>query len=554
MNVVAGLSVLVLVFLLGKAGGTERNSGYCIGNACFTLFRDPSTFTSAQSLCRDQNSHLMTVRTSVSNDVLSVLLGNLTGSFWIGLHRLSGCPDPSEELRGFQWVTKDTESDFTNWLPGTDDSCSAARCVSVSREENFKWSQTPCNQPAEGFLCENSFTDPCANLLYEPNESVLYWTPYGFEVEDIQSSTLPPGSIATRFPSKTKYICATEKWLQAPWSCEINEGGCEYKCAVDPNNTHICYCPPGKTVNPDNKISCQASGTDDPCAALQCDQTCIELGGRFQCGCDHGLQLAADGRTCRDFDECADKRQCPEENFTCMNTPLGYTCVCETGYKLTRGACLDWNECVLAPCEHECTNTPGSYMCSCFEGYKVDEKDPNKCKQYCGKEECPAECDPNDRFQCFCPEGYVSEERGDSTFCIDINECDHFYCDQECQNTYGGFVCSCKPGYKLVDQMKCVETGDEVTDSLPMSSTQSIPTSPTYPHPDPTRRPSAVTAGGLVGIIVCTVFLIVLAVFAAHLVLLRRGKEESAAGALKGGEEDTHGLQRLSDSHRDKVV
>uniref|UniRef100_A0A3B3VP20 Thrombomodulin-like n=1 Tax=Poecilia latipinna TaxID=48699 RepID=A0A3B3VP20_9TELE len=484
----------------GRAAGAERTSGYCIVNACFTLFRDPSTFSSAQQLCRDQNSHLMTVRTSVSSDVLTVLLGNLTGSFWIGLHRLSGCPDPSEALRGFQWVTKDTESDFVNWEPDSDDSCAAARCVSVNGDENFKWRQTPCDQLVAGFLCENSFVDPCTNLPHAAEQSVRYWTPYGFEVEDVQSSTLPSGSIATLFPSKTKYICGTsKKWLRAPWNCEINEGGCEHKCAVDPSNTPICYCPQGKTVSTANRISCQAEGTDDPCAALHCQQTCYEAGGRHQCGCDHGLQLAADGRTCVDFDECADERQCPEENFKCVNTPRGYTCVCESGYRLVGGACVDTDECTLAPCEHECTNSPGSY-------------DPHKC-----------------------------------SFCIDINECDSNYCDQECRNTYGGYVCSCKPGFKLVGEDQCREVDDEE------SSTLSIPTSPT--HPDPTRRPSAVTAGGLVGIIVSTVFIIVLAVFAAHVLLQRRGKkEESAAGALKEAEEDMHGLQRLSDSRRDKVV
>uniref|UniRef100_A0A3B3YZY6 Thrombomodulin n=1 Tax=Poecilia mexicana TaxID=48701 RepID=A0A3B3YZY6_9TELE len=350
------------------SSSSERTSGYCIGNACFTLFRDPSTFSSAQQLCRDQNSHLMTVRTSVSSDVLTVLLGNLTGSFWIGLHRLSGCPNLSEELRGFQWVTKDTESDFVNWEPDFDYSCAAARCVSVNGDENFKWRQTPCDQPAAGFLCENSFVDPCTNL---------------------------------------------------------------------------------------------------PHAA-------------------------------------------------------------EHGYRLVGGACVDTDECTLAPCEHECTNSRGSYVCSCFKGYRVDEKDPHKCRLHCGEQMCPAECDPNNNFQCFCPDGYLLEERGGSSFCIDINECDSNYCDQECRNTYGGYVCSCKPGFKLVDEDQCREVDDED------SSTLSIPTSPTYPHPDPTRRPSAVTAGGLVGIIVSTVFIIVLAVFATH--------------------EDMHGLQRLSDSRRDKVV
>lgn len=545
MIVVAGLSVMGLVFLLGNAGEIKPNSGYCIGNGiCFTLFRDPNTFTSARSLCRKHGGHVMTVRTSTSSDVLSILLGNLTGSFWIGLYRPDGCPKPSEQLRGFQWVTKDTESDFTNWLPGSNSSCAAARCVSVNGDENFKWNQTPCDQPTAGFLCENNFTNSCTNLPYEPQESVHFWIPYGFEVDDMYPSFLPMGTIATRFPSRTKYICTSKDWNQAPWTCEIQEGGCEHKCALQPSDAPICFCPPGQTVNPENEILCEAEGTDDPCAELQCEQFCYTDGSRYRCGCNEGLQLAADGRSCVDFDECADEHRCPEDNFKCVNTLRGYKCVCENGYKMKGQACLDTDECVLAPCEHECTNTPGSYMCSCYEGYKVDEEAPDKCRLYCGMEECPAVCDPNDRFQCFCPDGYVLEERQDSFFCLDINECNNNFCDQACQNTYGSFICSCQPCFTLVDGFKCVKTSDKVTESLPMASTQIIPTSTTIPLPKPTPRPSGVTAGGLVGIIVCTVFLVVLVVFAIHLVLIRRGKE-SPAGALKRAEDETHGLQRL---------
>lgn len=535
-----------LVLVLGNAGETKPNSGFCIGNGiCFTLFRVPNTFTSARSLCREQGGHLMTVRTSVSSDALSILLENVTGSFWIGLHHPSGCPEPSEKLRGFQWVTKDSESDFTNWLPGSDSSCSAARCVSVNGDEKFKWNQTPCDQPAAGFLCENNFNHSCTSLPHEPQESVRFWIPYGFEIVDMHPPFLPLGAIATRSPSRTKYICTSKDWYQAPWACEVEEGGCEHKCAGANSNSPICFCPPGQTVNPENRISCEAERTGDPCAVLQCEQFCYPNGTQYQCGCDQGLQLAADGRSCVDFDECGDERQCPKENSRCVNTPRGFKCVCEDGYKMKDQACVDRNECLHAPCEHLCINTLGSYKCSCYEGYKVNEEAPDKCRLYCGTEECPAVCDPNDRFQCFCPQGYVLEERQDSSFCIDINECESFYCEQTCQNTYGSYNCSCRPGFKLVGGFSCIETSDKTTDSLPMASTHIIPTSTTIPLPKPTLRPSGVTAGGLVGIIVCTVFLVVLAVFAVHLVIVRRGKKESPADAPKGAEDESHGLQRL---------
>ncbi|XP_071334681.1 thrombomodulin-like [Trachinotus anak] len=534
MRDVTELLVVMLVSLMGRTGGTQPSSGYCIGNQCFGLIQDPSEFTTAQNQCKDQGGHLMTVRSSVSHDILNILLGNFTGRFWIGLHLNSGCPDAAG-LRGFQWVTKDNESDFFNWAPGFDSSCSSHRCVSVSKESDFKWTQEPCEELAAGFLCEYSFTEACRTLK-AANQSVTYITHMGFGVEDVLS--LPPGTIATLMPSETKYVCFSSDWLMAPWSCEINEGGCDHKCAVDPNEVPSCYCPQGQTVNPANKVTCE-DAADDPCLALRCDHACFKSGDSYACVCDHGFKLAGDGRSCVDFNDCTDQRQCPGENFKCINTIGNFECVCKDGYSMSGDLCVDDNECVSAPCEHECHNTPGGYTCSCFDGYKVDPESPNKCKLYCGMEECPAECDPNDAFQCYCPDGYIAEERGSQTVCIDIDECAFFYCDQDCTNTFGSYVCACSPGYTLVDQYKCVknEYGTDLT---------TAPNFPTTSYmPEPTRQPSGVSVGGFVGIILCTVFFIVLVVFLAHHFLNRRGKMESTS-ALKAREDEAHGLHKVS--------
>lgn len=547
MKDVTGLFVFVLTFLQGRSGELEPSSGYCIGTQCFTVFQDPSDFTAAQSHCADHRGHLMTVRSSVSHDILSILLGNFSGRFWIGLHLTSGCPDAAAELRGFQWVTRDSESDFSNWAPSFDSSCSSHHCVSVSQEDEFKWIQEPCGEHVTGFLCEYSFSNPCKSLAVAEGESVTYRIPMGFAGEDVLS--LPPGSTAVRLPAEIKYVCFSEEWLQAPWSCEIEEGGCEYKCAVDPKHVPSCYCPSGQSVNPQNKVTCEVD-TDDPCLPLRCAHACYKNGDTYACMCDHGFKLAQDGRSCVDFNDCRDERQCPGENFMCINNVGGFQCVCKDGYKMTGDLCVDVDECVSAPCEHMCANTLGSYKCSCYDGYKEDPKAPNKCKLHCGQEECDAECDPNDRFQCYCPEGYIAEEREDHTVCIDIDECSFFYCDQNCKNTFGSYVCTCSTGYTLVEQFRCVKNEDDMdTDGGLEGSgtgpTLNIPTTSPVPHPEPTRQPSAVTVGGLVGIIVCTAFFIVLVVFLVHHILCGRGKMEST-GALKAPDGEAHGLQPVT--------
>ncbi|XP_029316984.1 complement component C1q receptor-like [Cottoperca gobio] len=109
--------------------------------------------------------------------------------------------------------------------------------------------------------------------------------------------------------------------------------------------------------------------------------------------------------------------------------------------------------CSDGPCEHECTNVKGGYLCSCFRGYIPDNEDPRLCNIHCAQQKCPAICERNTNSSCFCPEGFVFSE----TFCEDIDECSNFGCDQECENTFGGFVCSCQEGFVLKDQVKCIK-------------------------------------------------------------------------------------------------
>uniref|UniRef100_A0A8C6NRM3 Thrombomodulin n=1 Tax=Nothobranchius furzeri TaxID=105023 RepID=A0A8C6NRM3_NOTFU len=293
---------------------------------------------------------------------------------------------------------------------------------------------------------------------------------------------------------------------------------CRAVCHRDPDleerDMQQCTCPDGYIVDLVNRT---ADCVDiDECEQQMCDHLCENTFGSYRCicfmdgacGCEHGFRLAEDGTSCVDFNECTNERQCPGENFMCVNTQLRYKCVCQVGFTSRRGLCVDRDECVSAPCEHECVNTPGSYRCLCYEGY-----------------------------------------RPDGTFCLEIDECAFSYCDQGCVNTFGGYVCSCDPGFKLVEEYRCVKTDEEgPEEGAPTPDPTSL-----NEEPDPTHRPSAITPGGLVGIIVCVVVLITLLVFAAHLGLRQRGrKSSSASGPLRAAGEDSHSLQRVrTHSHVD---
>lgn len=546
---------LLLLLITGPAGGVgpgddlEPSSGFCLGHQCFTLFKDLlATFEGAKAHCERRGGHLMSVRSAAAVDALHshVSQHNVFGDLWIGLHLATNCPDPTAELKGYQWVTGDDDaSDFSHWGATFDVGCSAKRCVAVSTREDYRWRQETCDRSMYGFLCEHSYSDDlCTRLEATRGESVTYSTPLGFGGEDLPF--LPPGSNATLLPRRTAHICFSGHWVQAPWSCEVLEGGCEHMCASGPRLEPSCYCPEGQSVDPANNVTCQEA--QGPCAALRCDHACQRNDdGVYACACDQGFRLAADRRTCVDVNECSDKRHCPAENSRCVNTAEGFECVCAEGFQAAAsGRCVDMDECASAPCEHRCTNTPGSYQCSCYDGYIEVPEEPNRCRLHCGAEECPAECDPNDGLQCYCPEGYIAEERPRGTYCIDMDECSFYQCEQGCENTYGSYVCSCDRGFALVDGYKCKKLDpDGGSEGGGSGNTNVYPdivtASPAAPAAGPTRPPSEVSVGVLVAILACAVLVVALLVFLVYYFLGRTG----SASALKGAGE-AHGLHRVS--------
>ncbi|XP_053559489.1 nephronectin isoform X2 [Bombina bombina] len=155
--------------------------------------------------------------------------------------------------------------------------------------------------------------------------------------------------------------------------CGLKPRPCKYRC-MNTYGSYKCYCLNGYMLMPDG--SCSNAHT---CSMANCQYGCDIVKGEVRCRCPSpGLQLASDGRTCVDVDECATgKAVCPRFR-KCVNTFGSYICKCHAGYDLIHAAgkyqCFDIDECFTGQyqCSNyaRCYNTPGSYRCKCNEGYR----------------------------------------------------------------------------------------------------------------------------------------------------------------------------------------
>ncbi|XP_025729424.1 nephronectin isoform X4 [Callorhinus ursinus] len=157
--------------------------------------------------------------------------------------------------------------------------------------------------------------------------------------------------------------------------CGLKPRPCKHRC-MNTYGSYKCYCLNGYMLMPDG--SCSSALT---CSMANCQYGCDVVKGQIRCQCPSpGLQLAPDGRTCVDVDECATgSASCPRFR-QCVNTFGSYICKCQKGFDLMyiggKYQCHDIDECSLGQyhCSRfaRCYNVHGSYKCQCRDGYEGD--------------------------------------------------------------------------------------------------------------------------------------------------------------------------------------
>ncbi|XP_004635637.1 thrombomodulin [Octodon degus] len=482
------LGVLALASLGLPAPAHPRPSGsQCVERECFALFHGPAIFAEASLVCERLGGHLMTVRSTVAAEVISLLLSGDSGtspSLWIGLQRPQGCggPGPLGTLRGFQWVTGDNHTSYSRWARPDSDGEGAPPCgplcVAVSAAAmgtgDPAWEAQPCDTEVAGFLCELHFEASCRPLVVEARGSlvsVTYSTPFGAQGADFQA--LPVGSLAEVAVLGLQLECAAQpedvegRWRrEAPgaWDCTLENGGCEDRCD-ESAGAPTCVCLHHAVLQADGR-SCAAAATATSTAAAaaataaapscsnsSCEHFCVSdpaAPGSYSCMCATGYKLAADQHSCEDVDDCAQVPHVCQQ--LCVNTDGGFQCMCDAGFEMVDGECVELlDPCYGSDCAYQCQPLgPDKYECICAEGFRPIPEDPSNCQLYCNETQCPADCDPHSPNYCNCPEGFILDE---GNVCVDIDECEQGNCGQhECHNLPGSYKCICGPGSPLEGQ------------------------------------------------------------------------------------------------------
>jgi len=298
----------------------------------------------------------------------------------------------------------------------------------------------------------------------QSNDEIL---PGGNAYLDCGIGMVPVGANGTISELRCQYDWESDsvEWVGGIWEdfdacqdvdeCEANfgMGPCVGAAAcLNTIGSYECICPDGPEWELIDGTICEM----DECAQEDlggCSHNCTNTIGSYSCFCPGELVLTQDDVTCG-FDFCRENNVCED---VCINTLVGSECACRNdGYQLADDgiSCIDIDECaeLNGGCEVGCNNLVGGYECTCnddqlltADGYTCMANpcfpDNGGCDQLCNV------ANGGLSYTCGCISGFAFDAEG---FCVDVNECEtDGLCSHGCENSEGSYTCTCPAGLAL---------------------------------------------------------------------------------------------------------